>query len=321
MSHSHHEATTARHDGLRHADSHDDGHQGAHRGAHDSGVHTHGGPASEAEGDDLLDLDGQVLRDYWDAALDRVTAAISDPPETVRNAPSLVIDLGAGTGTGAIGLASRMPDAEMIAIDVSERSLARVDAKAQVAGLDDRVRTLVADLDVGWPALDPIDLTWASMSLHHLADPTCTLSELRRITRRGGLIAVAEFDEPVRFLPESLGIGRPGFETRALEALARVHAEAVPTLGASWAAVLGEAGWTVVDQHDFVIDEHPPHHPLAGRYARSWFDRLSHGLSGRLDEQDGLTLAALLDDRGPHALLHRTDLHLHGVRTVTLARP
>ena len=51
-------------------------------------------------------------------------------------------------------------------------SLARVDTKAQAAGVGDRVRTLVADLDAGWPDLAPIDLTWASMSLHHLADPS-----------------------------------------------------------------------------------------------------------------------------------------------------
>ncbi len=251
-----------------------------------------------------------------------MTAALSDAPAGATGGAQVrVIDLGAGTGTGAIGLARRLPDAEVVAVDISESSLARVDAKARAAGVGDRVRTLVADLDLGWPDLVPIDLTWASMSLHHLADPTRTLSELRRITRPGGLIAVAEFDEPLRFLPEDLGIGRPGFETRALDVLSTVHAEVLPTLGASWAAVLGQAGWTVVDQHDVVIDERSPAGTTAGRYARAWFDRLSHGLVGRLDAEDALTLQALLDDAGPQALLHRTDLHLHGVRTVTLAQP
>jgi hypothetical protein len=158
------------------------------------------------------------------------------------------------------------------------------------------------------------------MSLHHLADPTRALSDLRRTTRDGGLVAVAEFDEPLRFLPDDLGVGRPGFETRALEVLSAVHADALPTIGASWAEMLGEAGWTVVDEHDVVIDERSPDHPLAGRYARAWFDRLSHGLTDRLDAEDLHTLEALLDDDGPHALLRRSDLHLHGVRTLTIAR-
>ena len=128
----------------------------------------------------------------------------------------------------------------------------------------------------------------------------------------------AEFDEPLRFLPDDLGVGRPGFETRALDALSVVHAEAVPTLGAPWASILGDAGWTVTGQHDLVIDEPSPEHPLAGRYARGWFDRLSHGLADRLDAEDRLTLTTLLGD-GPLSLLRRTDLHLRGVRTVTVA--
>jgi hypothetical protein len=158
------------------------------------------------------------------------------------------------------------------------------------------------------------------MSLHHLVDPTRVLSDLRRTTRDGGLVAVAEFDEPLRFLPDDVGTGRRGFESRALEALTAVHAEALPHVGASWGELLGDAGWTVVDEHDVVIDERSPDHPLAGRYARAWFDRLAHGLTDRLDAEDLRTLEDLLDDLGPQALLHRTDLHLHGVRTVTLAR-
>ena len=69
---------------------------------------------------------------------------------------------------------------------------------------------------------------------------------------------MSEFDEPLRFLPEDLGVGRPGLESRTLEALSTVHAEALPNIGASWAAMLDEARWTVVDQHDVVIDERAP---------------------------------------------------------------
>jgi SAM-dependent methyltransferase len=280
---------------------------------HEGVGHTHDHDSAELESDgaDLLDLDAQVLHGYWDAALDLATAALSERAARAERSPARVVDLGAGTGTGALGLARRLPDAEVVAVDVSELSLARIGDKARAAGTGDRVRTLVADLDAGWPDLGPVDLTWASMSLHHLADPTRSLSELRRMTRTGGLVAVAEFDEPLRFLPDDLGVGRPGFETRALDALSVVHAEAVPTLGAPWASILGDAGWTVTGQHDLVIDEPSPEHPLAGRYARGWF-------ADRLDAEDRLTLTTLLGD-GPLSLLRRTDLHLRGVRTVTVA--
>ena len=284
------------------------------------GPHVHDDADASAGGADLLDLDGEVLAPYWGAALDRVAAAAAEGLRDVGRSPARVVDLGAGTGTGAVGLARRLPGAEVVAVDISADSLARVVTKAQAADVGHRVRTLVADLDAGWPDLAPIDLTWASMSLHHLADPVRSLAELRRLTTPGGLLAVSEFDEPLRFLPDDLGIGRPGFETRALEVLSTVHAEALPNIGASWAAMLAESGWTVVDHHDVVIDDNAPDHPLAGRYARAWFARLAGGLDGRLDAEDQRTLEALLDNDGPQALLHRRDLHLHGIRSLTLAR-
>jgi SAM-dependent methyltransferase len=184
----------------------------------------------------------------------------------------------------------------------------------------DRVRALVADLDDGWPDVAPVDLTWASMSLHHLADPVRALTQLRRITAPGGLLAVSEFDEPLRFLPDDLGVGRPGFESRVVKALSAAHDEAALHIGAPWADLLEEAGWTVLDQHDVVVDERSPRHPLAGRYARSWFERLAGGVSGRLDADDERALAVLLDDASPRSLVQRTDLHLHGTRTLTLAQ-
>lgn len=304
-------------------DSHHDGH-GHHAAGHDHGpgrpTHDHGDADSSAAGHDLLDLDGEVLAATWDAALDRVVATLQKAGPSGGGSRVRVVDLGAGTGNGALGLAHRLPDAEIVAVDVSEQSLDRVAAKAEAAGVGDRVRTLVADLDAGWPDLAPIDLTWASMSLHHLADPVRSLTGLRRMTAPGGLLAVSEFDEPLRFLPDDLGIGRSGFETRALEVLGAAHAEALPHLGSPWGTLLGEAGWTVLEQHDVVVDERSPDHPLAGAYARAWFARLAQGLDGRLDTDDERTLAVLLDDSSTHGLLRRTDLHLHGIRTLTLAR-
>lgn len=260
-----------------------------------------------------------MLSGAWDSALDRTVAALTADRDDASTGVH-VVDLGAGTGTGTLGLARRLPTAEVVAVDVSEPSLARLAASAAAHGLGDRVRPLVADLDEGWPDLPAVDLTWASMSLHHLADPVRVLSQLREHTRGGGAVAVWEFDEPLRFLPHDLGVGRPGLEDRMLEVLAGEHATAVPLIGSPWPALLADAGWTVVEQHEVVVDEPSPTHPLAGRYARGWFARLAHGLDGRLDADDASALAALLDDSGPHALLTRADLHLRGTRTLTIAR-
>ena len=285
--------------------------------AHAPHPHDHaaspGSPADALAG--LLELDGEVLHDYWSAALDWVSRAADG------TAPGRLLDLGAGTGTGALGLAGRFPRAEVIAVDIEPGSLARLRAKALAAGLEGRVRAVEADLDAGWPDLGPLDLTWASMSLHHMADPGRVLAAALAATRAGGLIAVAEFPEPLRFLrSDDAGSGRPGFEERLIETLGRAHAEALPTLGSAWAPRLADAGWDVLDERRFPIDLDPPAHPRAAEYARAWFTRLAQGFTGELAPGDQATLAALLAEDGPGALSGPADLHIRGIRTVTLAR-
>jgi SAM-dependent methyltransferase len=262
--------------------------------------------------DDLLELDAEVLRDYWNAALDWVR-------DTAFGAPARVLDLGAGTGTGALGLAARFPAAEVVAVDVTAESLGRLRAKAETLGLSGRVHAVEADLDGEWPDLGPLDLTWASMSLHHLADPGRALRDLRAVTRPGGVVAVAEFPEPLRFLPNDPGTGEPGFEDRIIRQLNAAHTAEMPTLFSSWAPRLADAGWTVIDERDFAIDLNPPAHPDAPRYARGWFERLSQRFTGVLEPGDQATLAALLDADGPHSLLRAANLHIRGSRIVTLA--
>ena len=280
---------------------------------HDHHAHRHAG-AAEDDYTDLLDLDAEVLRDYWSDALDWVQSMATG------TGPTRLLDLGAGTGTGAIGLAERFPDAEVIALDVSPVSLAKIGAKAAAAGLAARVRPVEADLDAGWPDLGLLDLSWASASLHHMADPARVLRDALRATRPGGLIAVSEFASQLLFLPDELGFGRPGFEGRIIDVLGHAYTEEMPTLGSAWAPRLTESGWTVVAERDFRIDQDPPTHPDAARYARAWFARLSEGLADRLEPDDQATLAALLDERNPRSLTNRTDLHIRGGRTITIAR-
>src|ERR1700722_4541937 len=284
-----------------------------HTHAHHDHAHR---PAGAAEDDytDLLDLDAEVLRAYWAVAVDWVRAAAAGTART------RLLDLGAGTGTGAIGLAQRFPDAEVIALDVSPVSLAKIAAKAAWAGPAARVRPVEADLDAGWPDLGTLDLTWASASLHHMADPARVLRDALDATRPGGLIAVSEFSAQLLFLPDDLGFGRPGLEGRITDVLGHAYAEEMPTLGSEWAPRLTDVGWTVVAEQDFRVDLDPPTHPSADRYARAWFARLSDGLADRLEPDDQATLAALLDSPSPRSLGNRADLHIRGGRTISIAR-
>ncbi|SHG54031.1 Methyltransferase domain-containing protein [Jatrophihabitans endophyticus] len=260
---------------------------------------------------DLLDLDGDTLPAYWTTA---TTWVAEHAPDAHR-----VLDIGAGTGVGTLALARALPNASLLALDTDEAMLARLREKAAAAGTADRVTTLRADLDDPFPRLDPVDVTWASMSLHHMADPERVLRDLRTVTSAGGLVAVAEFADPVRFLPDDLGVGRPGLETRLAAARLESHRHQLPHLGGDYAAMLTAAGFDLAGERVFDIAERPARPDLAARYARGWLGRQREHFGDRLTPEDHQTLAVLLGD-GPGSLERRDDLFLSARRTVLLAR-
>lgn len=262
---------------------------------------------------ELLDLDGEVLRGYWTEAVLSVCRAVDG------TAPKRVLDLGAGTGVGVIEFVQRCGVAQVIAVDYSPEMLEHIREKALQLGVAERVHTVHADLDDGLPALEPVDITWAAASMHHLADPDRVLREVFAVTRPGGLVAVAEFGARLRFLPDDLGFGRPGLEARCLAVLAARDHDAMPHLDSHWAPRLAAAGFTDVTERDFEIAVGPPLTPQGARYARHWLSRMAHGIADQLAPDDLATLEELLRP-GPQSLRHRDDLRIRGSRTLTLAR-
>lgn len=284
--------------------------------AHDHHHHHAGGNHDEAFLAEMLDLDAEVLQAYLSAAIERVHELAGDRP--VKR----ILDLGAGTGTGAIALAGRFPDAEVIAVDQSPGMLGHLQAKIESVGLAGRVRPVEANLDEAWPALEPVDLAWSSMALHHLADPGRGLAEIFAVLRPGGLLAVAELTSSLRFLPDDIGLGRPGLEARCDAAFEQERRDEMPFLGADWGPLLDEAGFTEVTGRVFDIDLTPPLPPAAARYAQGWLRRTRGRLEGVLAADDLATLDALAADDGPHSILGRQDLAIRGSRTLwTGTRP
>src|SRR5215469_8120918 len=292
-----------------------------HHHDHHSGVHQHSGahqPGTDADSADalaeLLELDAEVLHGYLSGAIAWVASQAPDRPR------HQIIDLGSGTGTAAIALAQRFPGADVLAIDASAEMLARVQAKAAELGMDGRVGTLQADLDGPWPDIGPADVVWASMSLHHLADPDRALAELFAGIRPGGLMAIAEMNSLPRFLPDDIGLGRPGLEARCRTVTAELNAHRLPHLGADWGPRLAKAGFTAVAERTFSIDLDPPLPAATGRYARLLLQRTREQLNGTLDAEDLATLYILIDTDGPGSVLHRHDLAIRGMRTIWTGR-
>ena len=258
----------------------------------------------------MVDLDAEVLSAYLDEMMGLIHSAAAEPTRRI-------VDLGSGTGTGAVALLRRFGGAEVTAVDAAESMLARVRAKAVALGLDDAVRTVQADLDASWPVAGPVDLVWASASMHHMADPDRVLADIFGALRPGGLLAVAELDSFPRFLSGDLG---DGLEARCHAVLAEARAQDMPHMGDDWGTRLSKAGFVVEQDRTFTIDLTPPLPAATARYARAALGRARTGLAGRISDADLATLDALLDDDAPDSILRRTDLRVRTTRTLVLAR-
>jgi ubiquinone/menaquinone biosynthesis C-methylase UbiE len=101
------------------------------------------------------------------------------------------VDLGAGTGLLSLSLAPRVR--ELVAVDISERMLARLDDAAVADGIHN-VETLEADLRRLPLEDESATLVVSNYAFHHLDDAgkELALAETRRILRPGGRLVICD---------------------------------------------------------------------------------------------------------------------------------
>lgn len=103
-----------------------------------------------------------------------------------------VLDVGCGFGFPTLSIAARYPQASVLGIDYHERSVAEAQARAQEAGLADRVSFQVAaatDLPgSGYSLVTFFD------SLHDFGQPEAALDAARRVLAPGGAVLVCDND-------------------------------------------------------------------------------------------------------------------------------
>jgi SAM-dependent methyltransferase len=106
-------------------------------------------------------------------------------------ADARILDVGCGPGTITTGLADRVPQGHVTAIDSAPGILDRARAEA-----GDRGNLTFATGDVyalDYPD-DSFDVVHAHQVLQHLSDPVRALREMRRVTRPGGIVAARDGD-------------------------------------------------------------------------------------------------------------------------------
>jgi SAM-dependent methyltransferase len=105
-----------------------------------------------------------------------------------------VVDVGAGTGTLAIALGERRPDAEIVAVDGDPEALAIARAKPGAGGIAWHTG-LAGELPRGDHSADAVVM---SLLLHHLApdDKAHALAEAHRVLRAGGRLHIADWGRP-----------------------------------------------------------------------------------------------------------------------------
>ncbi len=116
---------------------------------------------------------------------------LADAPGTPR-----VLDLATGTADLALLTARSLPHSHVVGIDPSLNMMAVGRRKVAAAALSDRIELQQGDAQALQLPDDSIDGVTMAFGIRNVPDRTKALNEMRRVTRRGGKVAILELSEP-----------------------------------------------------------------------------------------------------------------------------
>ena len=123
--------------------------------------------------------------------------------DTFYPSGSVVLEVGCGIGAQTVTLARRSPEATIVAMDISEDSLAAAQESIRSAGLGNVVFQK-ADVYSMTFAPGAFDHVFVCFVLEHLSRPREALAHLRQVLKPGGTITVVEGDHgSAYFHPDS----------------------------------------------------------------------------------------------------------------------
>ncbi len=123
------------------------------------------------------------------------------------NAGMDLLDVGCGPASITADLAERVTPGRVVALDAAAGALEAARATLRERGLSEQVEVTSGDV-MALPFEDAtFDVVHAHQVLQHLADPVGALTEMRRLTRPGGIVAVRDaVYSAMTWFPEPAGM-------------------------------------------------------------------------------------------------------------------
>lgn len=120
----------------------------------------------------------------------RVEPHIPEFAEFERWRGKKVLEVGCGIGTDTINFARH--GAEVTAVDLSEKSLGIAQRRAEVFGLEDRIRFFQANAErlSDTVPIESYDLVYSFGVIHHTPHPDTVLTEIRKYLKLGGTVKI-----------------------------------------------------------------------------------------------------------------------------------
>ncbi len=224
---------------------------------------------------------------------------------TAYPAGSRVLEVGCGVGAQTVHLLAANPGVHLVAVDVSDGSLAQARARVAAQALWTAVEWCRADL-FDLPFNDAaFDHLFVCFVLEHLREPQRALAGLRRVLRPGGTITVIEGDHGSAFFHPDSAYAHAAIDCQIqLQSAAGGNA----LVGRQLQPLLADAGYHDVVVRPRTVYADQTRTALVDGFTRNTFtamiesvrdDALAAGLTTRTDWDRGIAdLRRTADDGG-----------------------